>query len=167
MSKLTPTSKANPCLSCGDTKGNCRHQDIGEIILCMAAIGSRKGEIVEGGYKVIDFTQDGLWAVLKLDNSEEWTEERRREWADEQRRRREKLQWDEQQKLAKLISIPDRDRQYRRVVAALGLNQKHRISELSEKRGLNSEEIDFAVSQSWITSWKPGLKLMLPRLWLG
>lgn len=66
MSKFTPTSKANPCLSCGDTKGNCRHQDIEEIILCMSANSSRKGEIVESGYKVIDFTQDGLWAVLKF-----------------------------------------------------------------------------------------------------
>jgi Origin of replication binding protein len=159
MSKFTPTSKANPCLSCGDTKGNCRHQDIEEIILCMAAIGSHKGEIVEGGYKVIDFTQDGLWAVLKLDNSQEWTEERRREWSDEQRRRREKLQWQEQQKLAKLISIPVRNPQYRRIVATLGLNQKHRVSELSERRGLNFEEIDFAVSQGWLVSWKPGVKV--------
>ncbi|MBG1271052.1 hypothetical protein [Nostoc sp. WHI] len=74
MSKFTPTSKANPCLSCSDTKGNCRHQDIEEIILCMSANSSRKGEIVESGYKVIDFTQDGLWAVLKLDN-QQWAEE--------------------------------------------------------------------------------------------
>ncbi|AVH65232.1 plasmid replication protein, CyRepA1 family [Nostoc sp. 'Peltigera membranacea cyanobiont' N6] len=161
MSKFTPTSKANPCLSCGDTKGNCRHQDIEEIILCMSANSSRKGEIVEGGYKVIDFTQDGLWAVLKLDN-QQWAEEQKQHWADEQRRRREKFQWEEQQKLAKLISIPDRDEQYRRIVATLGLNQKHRISELSQRRGLNSEQIDFAVSQGWLASWKPGLKVDAP-----
>lgn len=158
MSKFTPTSKANPCLSCGDTKGNCRHQDIGEIILCMPANGRCKGEIVEGGYKVIDFTQDGLWAVLKLDN-QEWAEEQKQQWADEQKRRREKLQWEEQQKLARLIPVPDRDEQYCRIVATLGLNEKHRISELSERRGLNTEEIDFAVSQGWLASWKPGLKV--------
>ncbi|WP_179071040.1 hypothetical protein [Nostoc sp. C052] len=45
--------------------------DIGEIILRMVAIGSRKGEIVEGGYKSSIFTQDGLWAVLKLRYPEE------------------------------------------------------------------------------------------------
>ena len=61
-----------------------------------------------------------------------------------------------------MISIPDRDEQYRRIVATLGLNQKHRISELSQRRGLNSPEIDFAVSQGWLASWKPGLKVDAP-----
>ncbi|MHC5771318.1 MAG: plasmid replication protein, CyRepA1 family [Nostoc sp.] len=158
MSKFTPTSKANPCPSCGDTKGNCRHQDLDEIILCMTANSSRKGEIAEDGYKVIDFTEDGLWAVLKLDN-QEWAQEKKQQWADEQRQRRERSQREEKQKLAQLLSIADRNNQYRRIVAELGLNQKHRISELAERRGLNSNEIDFAVSQGWIASWKPGVKI--------
>ncbi|BAY80506.1 hypothetical protein NIES25_69940 (plasmid) [Nostoc linckia NIES-25] len=159
MSKFIATSKSRPCPSCGDDSGRCRHQAEDEIILCMSANSSRKGEIVEGGYKIIDFSQDGLWAILKPDNSQQWTEQRRREWADEQKRRREKSQYEEKQKLAQLLSIADRDEQYRRIVATLGLNQKHQISELSERRGLNADEIEFAIAQGWLCSWKPGLKI--------
>lgn len=158
MSKFSPTSKANPCPSCGDTKGNCRHQDLDEIILCMSANSSRKGEIVEGGYKIIDFTEDGLWAVLKLDN-QEWAEEQKQRWADEQRRRREHSERQEKQKLAQLLPISDRDRQNRHISRTQGLNQKHRYSHLSEIRGLNFPEIDFAVSQEWICSWEPGKEI--------
>lgn len=158
MSKFIPSSKANPCLSCGDTKGNCRHQDLEEIILCMSANGSRKGEIVDGNYKVIDFTQDGLWAILKP-NNEQWSEEQKQQWADEQKRRREKSQREEKQKLAQLIPVANRDEQYRRIVNALPLNQKHRTSELSERRGLNADEIELAIAQGWLCSWKPGTRV--------
>lgn len=165
MSKFHPTSKANPCPSCGDIKGNCRHQDAGEIILCMTANSNRKGEIVDGGYKVIDFSQDQLWAILKP-NDEQWSEEQKQQWASEQRQRREKSRREERQKLAQLLPIPERDAQYRRIVTSLGLNQKHRTKELSERRGLNAQEIDFAVSLGWLCSWQPGreVKEVSPKL---
>ncbi|GBE95645.1 plasmid replication protein, CyRepA1 family [Nostoc cycadae] len=167
MSRFIATSRNNPCLSCGDISGNCRHQAEGEIILCMSANSGRKGELVDGGYKIIDFSQDGLWAILKPDNTQEWAEEQRREWAEEQRRewaeeqrrRRERLQWEKQQKLTQLPPISERDEQYPRIVAKLGLNQKHRLSELSERRGLNADEIDLAIAQGWLCSWKPGVKV--------
>lgn len=125
----------------------------------MSANSSRNGEIVEGGYKVIGLTQDGLWAILKPDNSQQWTEQQKQRWADQQRRRHEQSEREETQKLVKLLPLAERDEQYRRVVATLGLNQKHRISELSERRGLNGDEVDFAASQGWLASWKPGTKI--------
>ncbi|EKE96425.1 hypothetical protein FDUTEX481_09771 [Tolypothrix sp. PCC 7601] len=121
----------------------------------MTANSNRKGEIVDGGYKIIDLSQDGLWAILKP-NNEQWSEEQRQQWASEQRQRLLMSQREEKRKLAQLLPIPQRDTQYRRIVASLGLNQKHRISDLSEKRGLNAEEIDFAVSQGWLCSWQRG-----------
>lgn len=161
MSKFSPTSKGNPCIPCNGTNGDCRESDNPGHGLCMSLADLVKGTKINGCV-ITGHSKDGLWAMFAPDTpdtSQQWNEDRRREWADEQKRRREKLQWEEQQKLAKLISIPDRDKQYRRIVAALGLNQKHRISELSERRGLNSPEIDFAVSQGWIASWKPGVKI--------
>jgi Origin of replication binding protein len=165
VSKFQPTSRTNPCPSCGDIKGNCRHQDTGEIILCMTANSSHKGEIVDGGYKIIDFSQDQLWAILKP-NDEQWSEEQKQQWASEQRQRREKSHRKERQKLAQLLPIPERDTQYRRIVARLGLNRKHRFSELAERRGLNAEEINFAVAQNWLCSWQPGreVKEVSPKL---
>jgi len=167
MSKFIATSKARPCKSCGDDAGRCRHQAEDEIILCMSANSGRKGELVNGDYKIIDFSQDGLWAILKPNNNEEWSEQQRQEWVENQRRRRENSQLEHQRKLAQLLSIADRDKQYRRIVSTLGLNQKHRLSELSERRGLNADEIDFALSQQWLCSWKPGVKVEASRLLSG
>ncbi|MCC5620801.1 hypothetical protein [Nostoc sp. CHAB 5715] len=158
MTNLYPSNKHNPCPVCENDDGDCRHSKADENFqLCHTFADARKGERVNGFICVKE--SNGHTASFKPDNSTEWTEERRREWADEKKRRRERSEREEQQKLAQLLPIPDRDEQYRRIVATLGLNQKHRHSELSEKRGLNSEEIDFAVSQGWITSWKPGLKV--------
>lgn len=153
-----PFGKNNPCPVCEKADIDCRYNaDDLDFIQCHTFVDSRKGERVNGFICVKE--SNGHTASFKPDNSTEWTEERRREWADEQRRRRERSEREEQQKLAQLLPIPDRDEQYRRIVATLGLNQKHRISELSERRGLKSEEIDFAVSQGWVASWKPGVKV--------
>ncbi len=153
-----PFGKNNPCPVCGKADIDCRYNaDDLDFIQCHTFVDARKGERFNGFICVKE--SNGHTASFKPDNSEEWTEERRREWAEEQRRRRERSEREEQQKLAQLLPIPDRDEQYRRIVATLGLNQKHRISELSEKRGLNSSEIDFAVSQGWLASWKPGVKV--------
>ncbi|MHC5915870.1 MAG: plasmid replication protein, CyRepA1 family [Nostoc sp.] len=153
-----PFGKNNPCPVCGKADIDCRYNaDDIDFIQCHTFVDARKGERVNGFICVKE--SNGHTASFKPDNSTEWTEERRREWAQEQRRRRERSEREEQQKLAQLLPIPDRDEQYRRIVATLGLNQKHRISELSERRGLNSPEIDFAVSQGWLASWKPGVKV--------
>lgn len=159
MSGFNPKTfgKNNPCPVCGKADIDCRYNanDI-DFIQCHTFVDARKGERVNGFICVKE--NNGHTASFKLDNSTEWTEERRREWADEQRRRREHSERQEKQKLAQLLPITDRDPQYRHISSILGLNQKHRYSQLSE-RGLNAEEIDFAVSQGWLASWKPGLKV--------
>lgn len=153
MSNFKPSRE---CEGCGSADGRCRENlDQPGSGLCMSLVGSVKGTKING--KIITgHTKDDRWAIFAPDNSEQWTEERRREWVDEQRRRREQSEREKRQKLAQLLPIPERDPQYRRIVASLGLNQKHRFSELSERRGLNAEEIDFAVSQNWLCSWQRG-----------
>ena len=155
-SRPTPTKKNNPCPICENITGACR-VFVDDTVFCHGLADTRKGEKANG-YVCVK-PSNGHTATFKPDNSQGWTEERRREWADEQRRRRERCEREEQQKLAQLLPITDRDPQYRYISSILGLNQKHRYSELSEKRGLNSDEIDFAVSQRWLSSWKPGLKV--------
>jgi len=158
MFRAKPFGKNNPCSVCGKADTDCRYNaNEPDFIQCHTFVDARKGEKVNGFVCVKE--SSGHTASFKPDNNEEWTEERRREWADEQRRRREQSEREETQNLAKLLPLAEREEQYRRVVGILGLNQKHRISELSERRGLNSSEIDFAVSQGWLASWKPGLKV--------
>ncbi|WP_414528809.1 plasmid replication protein, CyRepA1 family [Nodularia chucula] len=122
MSKLIPTTKANPCPSCGDTQGRCRHHADGEIILCMTANSQRKGDIVENGYKVIGFEKGGLWAILKLDNSQEWSEERRREWEDRKQAAKLAAIKVDADKKEKCLDIPTRHGLYSKILNSLQLD---------------------------------------------
>lgn len=164
MSKFTPTRRGNPCPACDDEGGRCRHHAEGEIVLCMTFNSSRKGETVANGYKLINLTKDGLWAVLKLDNNE-WDEQRKQEWDQNRQRKREQLRQQEERAMARLLPIADRNTQYRHITSELGLNLAHR-KELADKRGLTAEEIDFAANQGWLCSWQHGksIKDASPRL---
>lgn len=155
-SRPIPTNKSNPCPICENITGACRVL-ADDTVFCHGLADARKGEKANG-YVCVK-PSNGHTATFKPDNSTEWTQERRQQWADEQRRRREQSQREEKQKLAQLLAIADRDEQYRRIVEALPLNKKHRICELSECRGLNADEIDFAIAQGWICSWHPGKKV--------
>lgn len=149
--------KGNKCI-CGEEDPACGYNvNEPDFILCHTFVDARKGEKINGFVCVKE--SNGHTASFKPDNSQKWGEEQKQQWADEQKRRRERSEQSEKQKLAKLLSIVDRDEQVRRIVGILGLNQKHQFSELSERRGLNADEIDFAVCQSWLCSWKPGLKI--------
>jgi hypothetical protein len=152
-----PFSRNNPCPVCAKADVDCRYStDDSDFILCHTFADARKGEKINGFVCVKE--SHGHTASFKPDNSQEWTQEKRLQWADEQRRRREQSQREEQQKLARLLPIADRDEQYRRIIAALPVNEKHRC-ELSSKRGLTDDEIEFAIAQGWICSWHPGVKV--------
>ncbi|MHC5821829.1 MAG: plasmid replication protein, CyRepA1 family, partial [Nostoc sp.] len=158
MSDFYPTTKSDPCKACGNDNGDCRLSKVDENFLqCHTFVDARKGEKANG-YVCVK-PSNGHTASFKIDNTQEWSEEQKQQWADEQKQRREHSEKQRKQKLAQLLPIANRNEQYRRIVVTLGSNQKHRISELSEKRGLNSDEIDFAVSQGWLASWNPGLKV--------
>lgn len=160
MIKIKRVSKADLCKLCGKPEGCGYNADEPDFILCHTFVDARKGERING-FTCVKESNGSHTASFKPNdnNTQEWSEERKQQWANEQKRRSEHSERQEKQKLAQLLPISDRDPQYRRIVATLGLNQKHKYSELSEKRGLNSDEIDFAVSQGWLASWKPGLKV--------
>ncbi|MGB6295674.1 MAG: plasmid replication protein, CyRepA1 family [Rivularia sp. (in: cyanobacteria)] len=153
--KFRSTSLSNPCQFCGDIKGNCRHGD--EIHLCMGLNSNRKFEI-HNHHKIIGFTKDGLWAILKLDNSSSWNEEKLQEWLNERKVKEKWLAQKQGEKLKNLLSIDKRDGYYRKVLSKLNLSVFHTI-QLKEKRGLSSLEIDFAYSKGWIRSWNRGQRV--------
>jgi hypothetical protein len=105
----------------------------------MTYADSRKGEIVNG-FKCIGHTRDRLWGQFKLDNSQEWSEQRRLEWQQENQRRRNE-QASENEELAKgALSIEERDRAIRRLHSHFGLSARHR--EDLQRRGLSNSQID-------------------------
>ncbi|MHC5729622.1 MAG: hypothetical protein ACYTXY_36960, partial [Nostoc sp.] len=91
MSKFTPTSPSQECPVCGDISGKCRHGD--EINLCMSFADVKLGEIING-YKVLKHSKDGMWAVLKLDNSQEWGDEIKEQWRLDRERRKQQQKFE-------------------------------------------------------------------------
>ncbi|MBD2440991.1 plasmid replication protein, CyRepA1 family [Nostoc sp. FACHB-110] len=150
-----PTNRNNPCPICFNIKGDCRVL-ADDTVFCHGLVDAQKGEKANG-YVCVK-PSNGHTATFKLDNSQEWTQEQRQQWINEQRRRREQSEREQQHKLARLLPIADRDEQYRSIVAALPVNQKHRC-DLSSERGLTDDEIEFALAQGWICSWHPGKKV--------
>ena len=153
---LKPTSRTNPCPICEDVKGNCRHHDEEGKHLCMGFSDTRKGEIVNG-YKCL--THFDLWAAFCLDNSQQWSDEQRQSWLQEQAYKRQQRQVERKEFLAGLLSVEERDKEYRKLSAQLSLNKHHHYTELAKIRGLGEDEIWFAYNQGWIRSWQPGLEV--------
>ena len=80
MSKLSPSSRNNPCPICENTTGKCRQSASDfDYWQCMNFAGTRKGEITNG-YKCLGHTKCQQWAQFRLDNTAEWTDEQRQEW---------------------------------------------------------------------------------------
>lgn len=137
-SKFRPSSKSNPCPVCGDSSGKCR--DNGDVVLCMPLGGTRAGEVV-GEYKCIANKGSG-WATFKIDNSAEFTEEKRREWETQKlQREREKAREDEERR-RRSLSDEARDRGYRALLAQLDLRPEDRAD--LNRRGFIDAEIEAA-----------------------
>ena len=122
---FTRTSPSNPCQFCDDIKGNCRHGD--DIHLCMGLNSNRKFEI-HNQHKIIGFTDDGLWAMLKLDNSQKWGENQRIKPAKQALKKPDKSN--------NSLPIDARNTGYRRILAKLDLSLNHTIQSKRKARAI-------------------------------
>ncbi|BAZ71319.1 hypothetical protein NIES4106_61160 (plasmid) [Fischerella sp. NIES-4106] len=151
--------KKGECPICGELgkqySNSCKIEEVTKVFLCRTS--AVDPSVISEGYKLLGLTRCGTWAKLveAKEDDRQWTEENRKQWAEEQKRRLEKEELDRQQKLDKLLSIEDRDKEYRKVLSKLSLTSKHR-KHLLEKRGLTKEEIDFAYDHQFIRSLNPG-----------
>jgi len=154
IATFIPTRKNNSCPACGNTEGDCRYLD--EAILCMGFNSAKKGEVVNGNYKVVKFTKDGLWAIL-LPSNEKWNDTKLQDWLEKRRRDIEEEKKQRQKYLTGLLPVSQRDTEYRTLLAKLGWGDVHQ-QEL-ERRGLTQEEIKFAYDLTYIRTWQRGLNL--------
>ena len=154
-SRPIPTNRNNPCPICQDTKSNCRILE-DETIFCHGFASSSKGEQING-YVCVK-PANGHTATFKPDNSEEWREEKRQEWLEERKFEKQRKVYKQQEKLKNLLPIDKRNTGYRRIIVKLNLSLPH-IIQLKEKRGLSSQEIDFAYQLGWLRTWNRGLEV--------
>ncbi|MEA5559071.1 plasmid replication protein, CyRepA1 family [Nodularia spumigena] len=141
------TSQDNPCF-CGNKKGDCRTTDT-ELIHCNTYADAKVGERI-GDYVCVKASK-GHTATFKLDNSQEWTEERRQEWREKQATRKELSARALEQKIASQLSAVDRDKYYRQILDKLSLSESDRTSLRS--RGLSDAEIDDSLFRS-VGKWQ-------------
>lgn len=146
MSKKIPLRGKDPCPICDSHDGRCRkvHDGNKEFILCMQESDRRKGDIV-GQWKCIkenDPTKSYSCTTWAIDNSQEWTEERRREWEREhqQRRRQQQRELEEQRRR----SLPAEVRHWYNIsiVDRLSLHPDD-LADL-QRRGFSPEEIELS-----------------------
>jgi len=114
----TPTGRNNPCIHCGDNKGNCRQHKEREMHLCVALAGSKKGEQSQG-YKNIGDDATGRWAQLLPDTGKSYS-------SDEIRELRLNRQYQEEQakrdRLSGEMPAVERDKHYREILRQLSLS---------------------------------------------
>lgn len=141
--KLAPTNINNPCPVCGDTTGRDRHATEDKAWLCAEHSSVRRCQVV-GEFKCVSHSKCGFWAVFKVDNSHEWSEEQRREWQAKQTRRQqrskqraEEIRLKEQQQA---LSVEERHKLYSEILDQLKL-EPATITDL-RRRGFTDKEIE-------------------------
>ncbi|WP_375449055.1 hypothetical protein [uncultured Nostoc sp.] len=135
-SRPIPTNKNNPCPICENLTGACRiFAD--DTVFCHGLADTRKGEKANG-YVCVK-PSNGHTATFKLDNSEEWTEERRREWEQRKAYLYQQSQEQEQQRREKTLNSSDRHKLYSEILASQPQDERL-IAEL-QQRGFTAEEI--------------------------
>jgi len=137
MSKFTPTRQPNPCLICGDISGKCRQSQDNELHLCMIFSDSRLGEI-QNGYKCVKTNSKG-WTSWKIDNSQEWTAERKANWEREREQRRVVNEKKRQEAIAKELPPLERHNSALTLLSQLHLDNIDQADLLA--RGFTEEQI--------------------------
>jgi hypothetical protein len=151
MSKLITSSKHNPCPVCGKTNGNCRQKpEDPDYWQCMTEAGTRKGVVING-YKCLGDTKDGTWSQFKLDNSAEWTQERRDEWERERRFQQALKAAEDEAKAKQSLTEQERHKQYTALLSELPLHPKDRADLIS--RGFTTGEIELSGFKS-VDNWQ-------------
>lgn len=135
-SRPIPTNKNNPCPICENLTGACR-VFADDTVFCHGLADTRKGEKANG-YVCVK-TSNGHTATFKPDNSQEWSEERRREWEQRKTYLHQQAQEQHQQKREKALSNCDRHKLYSEILD--GLPQDDRLIAELQQRGFTPEEI--------------------------
>ncbi len=152
--KGTPTSIKNPCPVCGNFHG-CKIQE-NKWVLCLR--GSSKQD-TPPGYRFVKPLRNGMGGLWVADAGHDTKNEAyRAAWRQERDIKRILRDQELAQRQAKLLSIEERDAQYRLVNQDLTLIARHR--QVLRERGLADTEVHNAVELGALRTWNPGQRIM-------
>lgn len=147
-SKPIPTKRHNPCPVCGDTKGKCRElPDNPDLFLCMEVLDAAA---VPPGFKFRGLSKDGIWATITRDRGDGDVDSYQR-WLQEWRILKQQRLQQEKNRLARLLDEGERDRNIRKILHQLNLDQKHRDD--LYRRGLSDELVASGMFRS-VEQWQ-------------
>jgi hypothetical protein len=141
MSKFTPTRRNNPCPICENSSGKCREHSDKELFLCMTYADARLGEI-QNGHKCVKAAKGGNWASFKLDNTQEWSEERRQEWKLRNQQRRQQQAKEDEERRRRSLTATQRHEQYTKLLDELTLHPDDRADLV--RRGFTHQQIELS-----------------------
>lgn len=145
---VKPTRDDNPCLACGDTRGNCRElpDATQETYLCMTySIASKKERFAGADGRIWMVSKEAAgnpWATVHPDRSQEFKDLSREKLKAELDARRKRFEEAKAAALANEMPPEERDRHYRRVLSELSLSSKDR--QHLRDRGFTDADIDAA-----------------------
>ncbi len=153
MKRGIRASKRNPCLVCGGFHG-CKVQD-DKWVLCLRGMGQHDAP---PGYRFVKPLHNGMGGLfVRHDENDDWNEEQRIQRRQEQELKRRQRSAALARQNAQLLSVEERDSQYRLVNQNLTLVARHRNS--CGARGLSEAEIDLAYKLGAIRTWNPDQRI--------
>jgi len=91
-------------------------------------------------FKLIAFSKDGLWAIFKPDDSQEWSEAQRQEWEQKKTKRQADAREDLERRKAQSLDAIERHKLYSEILNQFSLDAATR--EDLYRRGFTEAEID-------------------------
>jgi hypothetical protein len=107
----------------------------------MTYADARIGEI-QNGHKCVRENKAGNWASFKRDNTQKWTEQQRLEWKQRNEQRRQLQAREDEERRRRSLSVIERDKQYRALLAELDLHPDDRADLI--RRGFSHEQIELS-----------------------
>lgn len=163
--RFTYSSRRNPCPICEDHKGKCRQTDE-DLILCMSFANEDSGH---RDYGFIKPSADGLWGIHapRRNKSPDFDPAAHRKAIAHIREQREREQRDKHEAG---LSVAERDREFRRLLGDLTLDDAHRQN--LRGRGLSDEAIAAGMFRTVASGQSVACSHLLPgvkngRLWFG
>jgi hypothetical protein len=105
----------------------------------MTYADARKGEVISG-YKCLGHSKNSLWGQFRIDNSQEWSDQQRFEWKQRNQQRQLQQIGEDDERRRRSLSVIQRDKQYREILAQLTLHPDDRADLV--RRGFSGEQIE-------------------------
>ena len=141
--------KRGECPICKGARKDCRKNNHNNLIHCRDSSTTSVS-----GYRFVkeDALGFGIW-TMDDGRDRDWSSEHREEWQWQQEARRQQQEIEDAHRRAKLLTVEERDRQYRILNQQLTLSNRHRG--VLGDRGLTDAEVDFVIEQGAVRTWNP------------